>query len=126
MSHHDPYTAIPKVLAVLPGNGGTKGKTDKLRTVEVGSEESVYMALTFCFDLYRRLLYMSKSAGPLREFIPPDLARQIQKDDGAIDAQKGWRGRARVAQRIMLRLHRELSQDWSRELGKAAKSKARV
>ena len=112
MSHHDPYLAIPRALAVLPGNGGIKGTTDKLKTVQVGSEESVYMALAFCFDLYRRLLYMAKPAGALREYITRELAREIIRDDKAIDDAAGWQGRAEVAQRIMLRLHKELSEDW--------------
>lgn len=126
MSHHDPYIAIPRVLSVLPGNGGTKGKSDKLKSVEVGSEESVYMALTFCFDLYRRLLYMAKPAVALREYIPTDLAREILKDDEAIDAHDKWSERAIEAQKIMLRLHKELSGDWEEALERAAKIPATV
>jgi hypothetical protein len=120
MSHRDPYLAIPRALAVLPGNGGVKGKTDKLRSVTVGSPESVYMALTFCFDLYRRMLYMAKPAGALREHITPELAKEILEDDDSINDARGWRERAEAAQEIMLRLHSQLSADWEKALRRAA------
>jgi|RhiMethySRZTD1v2_1073278.scaffolds.fasta_scaffold966970_1 hypothetical protein len=125
MSHLDTYLSVPQALSVVPGNGGIKGRTDKLKSVTVGSPESVYMALSFCFDLYRRLLYMAQPAGALREHIPPELAKTILKDDEAIDKADGWRGRAEAAQRIMLRLHGELSADWQKALERAA-SEART
>ena len=121
MSHRDSYLAVPRALAVLPGNGGVKGKSNKLDSVEVGSEESFYMLATFCFDLYRRMLYMAKPARALRDHIPPDLAREILEDDAAIDRGEGWRERAKTAQKIMLRLHEELSDEWARDLKRAAR-----
>jgi hypothetical protein len=124
MSHHDTYLALPRALSVLPGSGGVKGKSDKLASVTVGSPESVYMVATLCFDLYRRLLYMSKPARALREHIPMELAQEILNDDAAINAADGWEGRAKAAQEIMLRLHKELSKDWQRALERAAEGRA--
>jgi hypothetical protein len=120
MSHHDTYLAIPKALAVIPGNGGARGLTAKLASVEVGSPDSVYMVATFCFDLHRRLQYMAKITRTLAEHIPSDIAREMLADDEAIKAGAGWRERAEAAERIMLRLHGELSEDWERELRRAA------
>jgi hypothetical protein len=125
MPHHDTtdITAL-KALAVLPGNGGTKGRTPKLASVKVGSADSVYMLATFCFDLYRRLQYVAKVARPLAEHLPPEIAREMLADNEVIDGGPGWRERAEAAEAIMLRLHEELSDDWERELERAAKGSA--
>src|SRR5262245_57458049 len=122
MSHRDDtYLSVPQALSVIPGNGGIKGKTNKLESVkEIGSPESVYMALAFCFDLYRRMLYMAQPAEALREHIPPELARRILQDNAKIDGPDTWRGRAEAAQEIMLKLHNEMSEDWMRALRRAA------
>jgi hypothetical protein len=120
MSHRDTHMAIPRSLAAVLGNGGTKGKTDKVEVVARGGDEASYMTLTFCLDLYRRLLYVAKAARPLREYLTAEQAREIRKDNEAIDAGKNWRERAKVTQEIMFRLHDELSKDWGRALEEAA------
>lgn len=121
MPHHDTIdSTASRALAVLPGNGGTRADSPKLASVEVGSPDSVYMLATFCFDLYRRLQYMAKIARPLAEHMPPEIAREMIADNEEINAGKGWRERAETAEKIMLRLHRELSGDWERELRRAS------
>jgi hypothetical protein len=76
--------------------------------------------LTFCLDLYRRLLYVAKAARPLREYLTAEQAREIREDNQAIDAAKDWHERAEATQKIMFRLHDELSKDWARALEEAA------
>jgi hypothetical protein len=120
MSHRDTHMAIPRALAALPSNGGTKGRTSKVEVIEKGGDEAAYMTLTFCMDLYRRLLYVAKAAQPLREYLTADQAREIREDNEAIDAGKNWRERAEAAQKIMFRLDKELSKDWERALEEAA------
>lgn len=120
MSHRDTHMAIPRSLAAVLGNGGTKGKTSKVKVIEAGGDEAAYMTLTFCLDLYRRLLYVAKAAQPLREYLTAEQAREIRKDNEAIDAGKNWRERAEAAQKIMFRLHDQLSEDWERALEQAA------
>ena len=98
-----------------------KGFTDKLGSVEVGTPEAYYMLATYCFDLTRKLEYLVKVARPFAEHIPPELAHEILEDNDAINA-KGltWEERAKVAEKIMLRLHREAGDGAERSLNEAA------
>jgi len=113
--------AAERVLSIIPGNGGPKGITSKLASVEVGSPDSVYMVAAFCFDVMRRLQYMYKLARPFAYQIPPDVAQEILADHDAINADGlSWRERAEAAEQIMLRLHGELADQWEHNLRQAA------
>lgn len=113
--------AAEKVLSIVPGNGGPHGFNAKLESVEVGSADSVYMVAAFCFDAMRRLQYMYKLARPLADQIPPDIAQEILADHDEINADGlTWRQRAEAAERIMLRLHGELANEWENNLRHAA------
>lgn len=113
--------AAERVLSIVLGEGGPKGRTAKLASVEVGSADSVYMLAAFCFDLFRRLQYMSKLARPFADQIPPEIAREILADQEAINADGlNWRQRAEAAEQIMLRLHGELADEWDSNLRRAA------
>jgi hypothetical protein len=83
--------------------------TDKLASVTVGTPEAFYLLATYCFDLSRKLLYLSKIAGPYVANIPPDLAQEIEADTDAINENGlSWEDRAELAEDIMLRLYREV------------------
>lgn len=112
--------SVARVLSVLPLGTGTHGDTVKLGSVKVGDPESVYMVATFCFDLFRRLQYVAKVALPFGDHMPPEIAREILKDDADINAGKNWRERAETAEQVTRRLHRELAGEWERRLERAA------
>jgi hypothetical protein len=108
---HNENTTIEAVLGTL--SAGTtpppKGLTEKLASVKVGEPESFYMLATYCFDLSRKLQYLSKAARPFMEHIPADLEQEIEKDTQQINGPNmSWKDRAEVAEKIMLRLHDEL------------------
>src|SRR4051812_13965060 len=113
--------AAERVLSVIMGNGGQKGLTRKLDSVEIGSPDSVYMVAAFCFDLFRRMQYMYRLAQPFDDLIPPETAREILADHDSMNADGlSWRERAERAETIMLRLHGELAQDWEQNLRQRA------
>jgi hypothetical protein len=117
--------AAEKVLSVILGNGGQKGLTRKLTSVEMGSADSVYMVAAFCFDLFRRMQYMYKLAQPFAELIPPESAREILADHESMNAEGlSWRERAERGEEIMLRLHAELAEEWERNIRRAANEAA--
>ena len=104
--------AVEAVLGTL--SVGTrpppKGVTKKLESVEVGTPDSFYLLATYCFDLSRKLQYLSKAARPFADRVPPDLEQEIREDTQRIDGLDPWKERAEEAERIMLRLHEELEQ----------------
>jgi hypothetical protein len=113
--------AADRVLSVILGNGGQKGRTPKLASVEIGSPDSVYMVAAFCFDLFRRMQYMYKLAQPFADLIPPETAREILADHESMNADGlTWRERAERGEQIMLRLHGELADEWERNIRRAA------
>lgn len=120
-----PYEHIPIEAVLGTLSAGTQPpptrRTGKLASVEVGSPESFYLLATYCFDLSRKLEYLSKVARPFASQIPPELAHEILEDTDAINA-KGltWQERAEAAEKIMLRLHHELADDHERALKESA------
>jgi hypothetical protein len=112
---------VKSVLATIPDQGGPKQHTAKLDSVTVGQPDSIYMLAAYCFDLTRRLQYLAKVARPLVDHIPPDIAREIIADNERINEDGiSWEERARRAEEIMIRLHREAGSGWDRALREAA------
>ncbi len=114
---------VQTVMATLYAlsQGPPRGFTDKLASVEVGKPESYYMLATYCFDLERKLEYLTKVTLRFAEHIPPELAHEILEDNEAINA-KGlkWEERAKNAEKIMIRLHRDGGEDAHRVLSESA------
>lgn len=81
----------------------------KLEHVKVGDPEFLYLLATYCFDAQRKLLYACKAAMPILEKADPALRQQALEDSEAINAAPKWKERAIAAERIMLRLQRELT-----------------
>jgi hypothetical protein len=104
-------TTVEAVLATLHGisQPPPRGLTDKLASVTVGTPEAYYLLATYCFDLTRKLEYLTKVAASFADQIPPALAEQIHADTEAINDSKvqTWQERAEAAEKIMIRLHRE-------------------
>ena len=86
----------------------------------VPSDEAFYLLATYCFDLSRKLEYLTKVARPFAEHMPPELAHEMIEDNDAIAAGQTWKERAIVAERIMLRLYAETGDEHDRLLLEAA------
>ena len=82
--------------------------TQKLATADTGTREAIYLVATYCFDLARKLEYLTKVTRPFAGSIDPELAHDILEDTDAINAPGlSWQERATVAHTIMLRLYQE-------------------
>jgi hypothetical protein len=116
---NDPKAVLGTLYAL--GQGPPKGFTDKLGSVKVGTPEAYFMLATFCFDLERKLEYLTKVAGRFVEFMPPELAHDILEDTEAINA-KGlkWEERAKIAEKIMIGLHRQTGEGAAQALRESA------
>jgi hypothetical protein len=86
----------------------------KLANVKFGDPEFLYLLATYCFDAQRKLLYACKAAMPILEKADPALRQQALEDSEAINAATTWKERAITAERIMLKLQRELTQELRR------------
>lgn len=96
----------------------------KLGSVELRSDEFLYLLATFCFDFSRRMDYLFKAT---REFAPEamqKLASEVLDDHEAINASGlTWKQRAERAEAIMLRLAGEVGEEHAKALKKAARRK---
>jgi hypothetical protein len=125
---HNDHPTIEAVLGTLSGGGQPppRGLTKKLEAVQVGSPESFYMLATYCFDLSRKLEYLSKVSLPYAEHIPQEIAQEMLEDTKRISAADvPWEERAKAAEEIMLRLHEEIGAEAKRALERAAYQEAR-
>jgi hypothetical protein len=119
----DDVRALKEVLGGIAGAGDRPVRlaTPKLASVEAGSLESYYMVATFCFDLQRKLEYVCKAALEYEPQMDSLLARQIIADNAAIADEPTWKQRAEMAEKIMLRLYKEIGDEHDRGLRSAAK-----
>lgn len=98
-------------------NNHPRGQTPKLASVDGDPDERFFMLATFCFDLSRKLKYISHA---LREYYPgketeqppgPEYTQTIQDDECYINPKPTtitWREMAFRAEAVMIRLHGEL------------------
>ena len=98
-------------------NNHPRGQTPKLASVDGDPDERFFMLATFCFDLSRKLKYISHA---LREYYPgketqqppgPEYAQTIQDDECYINPKPTtitWKEMAFRAEEVMIRLHQEL------------------
>jgi hypothetical protein len=105
-----------KIIAYATNNH-PRGQTPKLHSVGSNPDERFFMLATFCFDLSRKLKYISHA---LAEYYPPnetrkpldpEYAQTIQDDECYINPKPdeiSWEKMAFRAEEVMLRLHREL------------------
>jgi hypothetical protein len=94
----------------------------KLPQVEPGSAESFYLCAAYCFDLQRKLEYTYIALRQFAGRADPRLARRLEADESVLNA-KGltWKQRAQRAERIMLKLYREIGQEHDRTVKRLAR-----
>jgi hypothetical protein len=105
-----------KIIAYATNNH-PRGQTPKLDSVGSDPDERFFMLATFCFDLSRKLKYISHA---LAEYYPPSNTRKpldpeytqiIQDDECKINPKPNeisWKEMAYRAEEVMIRLHKEL------------------
>ena len=98
-------------MIALSTDGHPRGLTPKLDSVGTDPEERFYMLATFCFDLSRKLKYISLA---LRDYFgqeDPEFAEKILRDEKFINPKPDilpWEAMAIRAEQVMKRLHQEL------------------
>jgi hypothetical protein len=110
-------TDLEKKLALvsLATNNHPRGQTPKLESVGDDPDERFFMLATFCFDLSRKLKYISYA---LREYYPilksefeEEFKQMILDDECYINPKPTpipWEAMAIRAEEVMKRLHDEL------------------
>ncbi len=95
-------------LSLIPDRHIRK-RTPKLASVGNDPDERFYMLAAYCFDLSRKLKYISLA---LKDFFPagnPQFAGMILQDNNYIDpGDISWEQSARRAEEVMQRLYDEL------------------
>jgi hypothetical protein len=95
----------------LGSNNHPKGMTPKLDSVGTDPDERFYMLATFCFDLCRKLKYISLALEPYWEKADPCIARRVLDDNEFINPGPGklpWKDMAYRSEDAMKNLWKEL------------------
>lgn len=106
-------TATPGQLGViaLAADDHPRGVTPKLESVGTDPDERFFMLATFCFDLSRKLKYITLALQEFYRDAPPDFARMIRDHNRYINPKPdpvSWEEMARRAEEIMKQLHAEV------------------
>jgi hypothetical protein len=108
-------TATPRQLGMvaLGTDGHPRGLTPKLESVGPDPDERFYMLATFCFDLSRKLKYISLALQEFYRDCPPEFAKKIRDHERRINPKPDpipWAEMARNAEEVMKELYAEVEQ----------------
>ena len=108
-----PSTATPAQLGMiaLGTDGHTRGLTPKLDSVGDDPDERFYMLATFCFDLSRKLKYITLALQDFYRDAPPEFAKKIRDDEQRINPKPTpitWKQSAEQAEQVMIALFEEV------------------
>ncbi len=106
----DGRTATAKQLGIiaLAANNHPKGLSDHFPTDQ---DERFFMLATFCFDLSRKLKYISLALSDFYGDADPKFAARIQADERYINPKPeaiSWEIMAHRAEEVMKRLYQEV------------------
>lgn len=113
MATDQELTAIKQALAAAYtySDKGIKGGTPKLatETVREWKAEDFYMLAAICFDLSRRLYYLTEAMKPFRDYAESGFKQKVKRDNDAIhdESNDNWEKRARAAEKVLRRLAEE-------------------
>ena len=104
MSNGDMQKALGSLSLV--GDKPVKTFSPKLQSTEPGTDnDPLYLALTYCFDMMRRMEYIFIATKGFALQGDPELARQIRADNRILNEDgPTWKQRAEAAETIMLTL----------------------
>ena|SRR2546422_2816587 len=112
MANGKSVTAAQLGAIALGTDNHPKGLSPKIDSVGTDPDERFYMLATYCFDLSRKLKYISLALKDFMESADPDLAARIQHENDIInpadDPNLPWRDRAHRAEDLMKKLFNEI------------------
>ena len=103
-------TTLPQQLGMMATgtDGHTRGLTPKLDSVGTDPDERFYMLATFCFDLSRKLKYITLALQDYYRETPPEFAKMIRDHERYINPKPDtipWEEMARRAEQVMKELY---------------------
>ena len=103
-------TTLPQQLGMMASgtDGHTRGLTPKLDSVGSDPDERFYMLATFCFDLSRKLKYITLALQEYYRETPPEFAKMIRDHERYINPKPDtipWEEMARRAEQVMKELY---------------------
>jgi hypothetical protein len=111
MSPDPTVTAQTLGKIALGTDGHTRGLTPKLDSVGTDPDERFYMLATFCFDLSRKLKYITLALQEFYRFAPPEFAKLIRDHERFINPKPDtipWEEMARRSEEVMKELYAEV------------------
>jgi hypothetical protein len=108
-------SATPAMLGkiALGTDGHPRGLTPKLESVGADADERFYMLATFCFDLSRKLKYITLALQEFYREAPPEFAKMIRDHERYINPKPDtipWEEMARRAEQVMKELFAEVQE----------------
>ena len=91
----------------LGTDGHPRGLTPKLDSVGTDPDERFFMLATFCFDLSRKLKYITLALQEYYKDAPPEFAKMIRDQERYINPKPDtipWEEMARRAEQVMKEL----------------------
>src|SRR6478736_7042442 len=91
----------------LGSDGHPRGLTPKLDSVGTDPDERFYMLATFCFDLSRKLKYITLALQEFYREAPPEFAKMIRDHERYINPKPDtipWEEMARRSEQVMKEL----------------------
>ncbi len=104
-------TAAQLGAIALGTDGHPRGLTSKLDSVGTDPDERFFMLATFCFDLSRKLKYITLALQEFYRDAPPELAKKIRDHERYINPKPDsipWEEMARRAEQVMKELYAEV------------------
>jgi len=95
-------------MLALGTDGHPRGLTPKLESVGTDPDERFYMLATFCFDLSRKLKYITLALQDYYRETPPEFASMIRDHERYINPKPdaiSWEEMARRAEQVMKQLY---------------------
>jgi hypothetical protein len=113
MTNSSTATRAQLGMIALGTDGHTRGLTPKLESVGDDPDERFYMLATFCFDLSRKLKYITLALQEYYRDAPPEFARMIRDHERYINPKPDhipWEEMARRAEQVMKELFAQVQE----------------
>jgi hypothetical protein len=107
MSSEPSLTPDKLGMIALGTDGHPRGLTPKLDSVGSDPDERYYMLATFCFDLSRKLKYLTLALQDFYRYAPPEFAKMIRDHERYINPKPDtipWEEMARRSEQVMKEL----------------------
>ncbi|MGH7514815.1 MAG: hypothetical protein ACREOQ_18060 [Gemmatimonadales bacterium] len=98
-------------MIALSTDGHPRGLTPKLDSAGTDPDERFYMLATFCFDLSRKLKYITLALQEFYREAPPEFAKMIRDHERYINPKPDtipWEEMARRSEQVMKELFAEV------------------